>query len=172
LKPDINLVEVQYAACSTCSFTNLSPLILNQSTSINQVEGSAQLPNLPDGNYFLKVRAQDTQGNSTPPYLNTFQISSQTRNAGLIAYPNPSQEILNLKLSLFGSMFSGNCKVEVYSLNGKKLFSEIFEVSIGENDISVGASKYYAPGTYMYKVYIENNTQELEEKLSGTWIKN
>jgi hypothetical protein len=67
---------------------------------------------------------------------------------GLTVFPNPSSELLNLKLDLDQPQ---NVKVEIFSLKGSYMYSEEipFESGIFEHQININR---YTPGAYMLRI--------------------
>lgn len=65
--------------------------------------------------------------------------------SGLIAFPNPAADLLNLK---FSCAAAGTATLEVYNLSGRKLFSRQLLVKMGANAerMDVGT---ISPGTYL-----------------------
>ncbi|MFC0876640.1 T9SS type A sorting domain-containing protein [Saccharicrinis sp. FJH2] len=82
------------------------------------------------------------------------QIRNPDLNEVVIVYPNPSSDILNIRLkALFKKV-----QVDVYDLTGKMILNEIFN---DKNEVALSVNNLL-PGTYIIKVTPDNEISALK----------
>jgi len=106
-------------------------------------------------------------------YKNEFQgwdISFTTSGVGvntyekiknIIVYPNPSSELLNISLN---SIVTDELLCQIYSIEGKLIYSEKFEIENGANSKTINISNL-SKGFYLLKL-VSKNGENYQQKIS------
>lgn len=83
--------------------------------------------------------------------LSTLSVNTTTANIDLKLYPNPVKTN-NVTLSLNSNLIDQNAKLELYSLQGKRLSLQTLNVVQGSNTFNLKLSKALHSGIYLVRV--------------------
>lgn len=134
---------------------------------------------LADGVYALRVQANDASGNDsgTEPYKINFEVINESTVTNFYPYPNPFSSSTRFVFTLTGSEIPEDIKIQIMTISGRVvreiLREELGAIRIGNNisDFAWDGRDEYgdqlANGTYFYKVYIQQNGQEVTRRDSG-----
>ena len=134
---------------------------------------------LPDGEYMLQVNASDASGNyaGVGPYEITFEVVSESTITHFYPYPNPFSTSTRFVFTLTGSEIPDQIKIQIFTVSGK-LVREITQDEIGPIRIGNNITEYawdgrdefgdiLANGTYIYRVQVKANGQDLGHRGTG-----
>jgi hypothetical protein len=114
------------------------------------VEDLGQFTGLEDGTYFVEITDDNNCGpvRSNDLTVNTTHIN-EAINAVTSIYPNPSNGLFNLAFELPDN---GEFIVEVFSLNGAKVYQEFFFAQAKENKLVTIDLSSFEKGIYLVKI--------------------
>lgn len=124
VKPDPNTIESEWTLNAQSFASNVDDVEILETDLVKGVNTLTSI--LHDNSPFLRVDNHDTFHIYTITWtinystLNVDVIESKTNNYNISLYPNPTQDILNLE---FESSTTSNLKVEIISIDGKKVKS-------------------------------------------------
>lgn len=169
--------------CEGCDFERVSfsnpNLMWQPATEETDFSIEYAPSNLADGIYALRVQANDASGNDsgTEPYEINFEVINESTVTNFYPYPNPFSSSTRFVFTLTGSEIPEDIKIQIMTLSGRVvreiLREELGAIRIGNNisDFAWDGRDEYgdqlANGTYFYKVYIQQNGQEITHRNSG-----
>ena len=89
-----------------------------------------------------------SKSNAGPVGIDEFTSSKDKNTVNIVLYPNPVNDIANIKLELIKS---SDINVEIYSITGSKVFSKNYSGVEGDNNITLNTNTFNT-GTYFVKV--------------------
>ncbi len=123
--------------------------------------------NLPEGEYTLRIQAQDASGNKAgaEPYEVTFNVKFETTVQFIPAYPNPSHHDFFFRFQLTGQSELDNFALQIWSAEGRLInaFTEeqLTEFYVGTHELRWSAHDQYgnvvSPGVYIYRMEVGAN---------------
>lgn len=184
LKTDTTGIEISLGQiCDGCTlkrinfsdgFVNYTPATENENFKI-QFQPEA----LEDGEYMLQVNASDASGNpaGVGPYEITFEVVSESTITHFYPYPNPFSTSTRFVFTLTGSEIPDQIKIQIFTVSGK-LVREITQDEIGPVRVGNNITDYawdgrdefgdvLANGTYIYRVQVKANGQDLGHRGTG-----
>ncbi|MEJ2195930.1 MAG: FlgD immunoglobulin-like domain containing protein, partial [Ignavibacteriaceae bacterium] len=132
-------------------------------------------PDLPDGEYVLKVFGQNTLGNmvDSTGVEKHFIVSDELKLLNVYNYPNPTSGETYFTFKL--TQIPDELNIKIYTVAGRL----IKEISIPGSDLNFDFNKVYwdgrdedgdnlANGVYLYKVVVTSgdNTEDVIQKLA------
>jgi len=134
---------------------------------------------LEDGEYLLHVNATDASGNpaGVGPYEITFEVVSESTITHFYPYPNPFSTSTRFVFTLTGDQIPDQIKIQIFTVSGK-LVREITQDEIGPIRVGNNITEYawdgrdefgdqLANGTYIYRVQVKANGQNLGHRGTG-----
>ncbi len=134
---------------------------------------------LGDGEYLMQVNATDASGNlaGVGPYEITFEVVSESSITHFYPYPNPFSTSVRFVFTLTGSEVPDQIKIQIFTVSGK-LVREITQDEIGPIRVGNNITEYawdgrdefgdiLANGTYIYRVQVKANGQDLGHRGTG-----
>ena len=126
--------------------------------------------NLPEGNYILKVEAQDANGNGADPYQITFNVKYEDSLVFYTPHPNPSQSAFNFTFLATGETAPDYFSLVIESVEGKilsniKLSDESFHVGLNTLiwDGTDASGNGQPAGIYIYHLVINSGSRTLRK---------
>ncbi|HEY9116590.1 MAG TPA: C25 family cysteine peptidase, partial [Roseivirga sp.] len=183
-KTDTTGVEIRLGQiCDTCPFERINfsdPNVSFTPASENEnFKVQFQPESLPDGKYLMQVNATDASGNlaGVGPYEVTFEVVSESTITHFYPYPNPFSTNTRFVFTLTGSEVPDQIKIQIFTVSGK-LVREITQDEIGPIRIGNNITEYawdgrdefgdiLANGTYIYRVQVKANGQDLGRRGTG-----
>ena len=127
----------------------------------------------------LQVNASDASGNpaGVGPYEITFEVVSESTITHFYPYPNPFSTSTRFVFTLTGSEIPDQIKIQIFTVSGK-LVREITQDEIGSVRVGNNITDYawdgrdefgdvLANGTYIYRVQVKANGQDLGHRGTG-----
>lgn len=155
-------------------FVNFTPATENENFKVQ-----FQPETLDDGVYLLQVNAADASGNraGVGPYEITFEVVSESTITHFYPYPNPFSTSTRFVFTLTGSEIPDQIKIQIFTVSGK-LVREITQDEIGPIRMGNNITDYawdgrdefgdvLANGTYIYRVQVKANGQDLGHRGTG-----
>lgn len=90
--------------------------------------------------------------------ISTAGIENEITNS-ISTYPNPCTESVTISME---SLSATNSQIEIYSIDGKKIFSTIINLEIGNNNIKVNTENWNQ-GTYLIR--LSNSEYSITQKI-------
>lgn len=173
------ILEIR-APCETCVFERVrfsDPQISYEAATESEPFKLTYQPGpLSDGIYALRVNAADVSGNFSglEPYEITFEVINESTITHFYPYPNPFSTQTRFVFTLTGSTIPDRIKIQIMTVSGR-VVREITQDEIGPIRIGNNISQYawdgrdefgdpLANGVYLYKVFIENQGQQLSHR--------
>ncbi len=133
---------------------------------------------LEDGNYGLRVLAEDESGNAIrevdDPYEINFEVINESAVTHFYPYPNPFSTSCRFIFTLTGNEIPDQLKIQIMTVSGRVVREitqdEIGPIRIGNNITSYawdGRDEFgdqLANGVYFYKVFLKSNGEELAQR--------
>ncbi|HEY5826157.1 MAG TPA: Ig-like domain-containing protein, partial [Cyclobacteriaceae bacterium] len=154
-----------------CSFTriNLSGTTVKWSpaTSTTDFKIAFNPKDLPDGEYTLRVQAEDVAGNKagSEPFEVTFNVLGKTLISFVPAFPNPSAGDFFFRFLLTGQYAMEKFNLQIWSSGGQLISSftesDLNEFHVGTHELKWGgldiAGNLIQPGVYIYRMEVGAN---------------
>ncbi len=128
---------------------------------------------LTDGMYTLQVEATDASGNQSGigPYTITFEVVNESTVTNFYPYPNPFSSSTRFVFTLTGTEVPDQITIQIFTVAGR-VVREITQDELGPIRIGNNITNYawdgrdefgdqLANGTYLYRVKLKANGQEL-----------
>lgn len=158
----------------TCPFTPIyfrsNQVTWTPATLSAPFTATAQLSNLPDGEYTLQVDAADASGNKSgaTPYAITFLVKNEPSFIFKSVYPNPSKSLFNFQFVLTGNQLPDDFQLEIFSSAGSLVrkfgMEDVQRFFIGTNELEwdgKSAEGYSLErGIYLYRLRIRMDGKE------------
>ena len=122
---------------------------------------------LPDGEYTLRVQAEDATGNKAgaEPFEVTFNVLGETTISFVPAFPNPSAGDFFFRFVLTGQYNIDKFNLQVWSSDGHQISrfteSDLNEFYVGTHELRWGgldiAGNVIQPGVYIYRMEVGAN---------------
>lgn len=131
---------------------------------------------LDNGVYSMSVQAADEAGNQagTEPYEISFEVVNESTVTHFYPYPNPFSTSCRFVFTLTGSEIPDQIKIQILTVSGRVVREitqdEIGPIRIGNNITSYawdGRDEFgdqLANGVYFYKVFINSNGDQLQQR--------
>jgi hypothetical protein len=172
-------LEMLLSACDTCTAQRLSFAGENVKWFANEnnnfrIEYRPERA-LPDGEYLLKIDAEDVSGNKAgpKPYSVRFKVVNKPSFTNFYPYPNPFSSSMRFVFTLTGTSVPDEVLIRIMTVTGK-VVREISRNELGHIKIGNNISEFawdgrdqfgdqLANGVYLYKVYIRDRELNFEK---------
>ncbi len=178
IRQDTLNINLFLSSCDTCTAKrlNFSEAGMSWTTGADnnfRIEYTPANP-LADGDYTLRIEAEDLSGNSAgiEPYKVRFKVINRTAISQFYPYPNPFSTSTRFVFTLTGQEVPENLKIQIMTVSGKVVRTitqdELGPLRIGNNitDFAWDGKDEYgdqlANGVYLYKVFVSDSQRSYE----------
>jgi hypothetical protein len=119
---------------------------------------------LPDGLYTLRVQGADATNNRTGVYQITFRVVNEQRIVAVEANPNPFNEYLRFVFTISGKEAPSEATIVVSDIAGRIVKSITLVPRVGVNEWIWTNTAGLSAGTYLYRINVKKNGQELTQE--------
>lgn len=169
--------------CENCTLKRINfsdgKLLLTPASENQNFKVQYKPDQLEDGKYILQVNAADASGvRATDEYFEiSFEVVSESTITHFYPYPNPFSTSARFVFTLTGDQIPDQIKIQIFTVSGK-LVREITQDEIGPIRIGNNITEYawdgrdefgdiLANGTYIYRVQVKANGQDLGHRGTG-----
>ena len=142
------------------SFTN-SLVKFTPADNQNMVKIEYRPNTLPDGTYTLRVQGADATNNRTGVYQITFRVVNEQRIVSVEANPNPFNDFLRLAFTISGKEAPSEAMIVISDMTGRVVKSVTLLPRVGVNEWIWINTAGLSAGTYLYRINVKKNGQEL-----------
>ncbi|TAF34121.1 MAG: hypothetical protein EAZ57_03995 [Cytophagales bacterium] len=178
IRQDTLNLDLFLSSCDTCTARRIDFSEAGMSWTASpdnnfRIEYTPANP-LPDGDYTLRIEAQDLSGNTAgiEPYRVRFKVINRTAISQFYPYPNPFSTSTRFVFTLTGQEVPEQLKIQIMTVSGKVVRTitqdELGPLRIGNNitDFAWDGKDEYgdqlANGVYLYKVFISDSQRNYE----------
>ena len=159
----ITIVNVETNEQIPCYFADSTVYIIASESDANKSVVVCKPILAEEGQYELRIQAQDVTGNSssTQAYKVQFEVSFENRVSVMYNYPNPCKNYTTFRFVLSGSEIPSGVYIEIVDDKGKKnLQIPVSSVHIGTNEVLVQWQKNYnlPEGVYFYRLMFDDKS--------------
>ncbi|MFT6969642.1 MAG: hypothetical protein ACJAXX_000202 [Roseivirga sp.] len=183
LKTDTLGIEVKLGTvCDLCELERINfsdpNVTFTPASENNNYRVQFRPDGLGDGFYTLQVEATDASGNQSGigPYLISFEVVNESTVTNFYPYPNPFSTSTRFVFTLTGTEVPDQITIQIFTVSGKVVreitHNELGPVRIGNNITDYawdGRDEFgdqLANGTYLYRVKLKANGQELGARVT------
>lgn len=174
---DVHIKRPGHTTYDTISFGN--NMIFEPAALPNNSCKIKYTPALPDGIYYLKVKAKDRSGNNSGnvEYTISFEVINKPTVTNVLNYPNPFSTSTKFVFTLTGSEVPDYFKIQILTVSGK-IVRDLSKYDLGPIHIGRNITEYawdgkdeygdqLANGLYLYRIITQLDGKSLEHRESA-----